>query len=199
MAYGRRASAGILRFVTFRIRTGVLAAACALIGLPAMADAQTSPASADRPRIGLVLSGGGARGAAHVGVLKVLEELRVPIDAIAGTSMGAVVGGLYASGLSAEEIERIMTSVDWQQAFDDRPPRGLSRFAASRKTRTSSSGFRSACARVGSSFPRDSSRVRRSTRSCGRSRCRSRSTRTSMRCRRRFARWPPISRPAMRS
>lgn len=77
-----------------------------------------------RPRIGLVLSGGGARGAAHIGVLKVLEELRVPIDAIAGTSMGAVVGGLYASGLTASEVESVMTSVNWQDAFRDRPPRG---------------------------------------------------------------------------
>jgi NTE family protein len=76
-----------------------------------------------QPRIGLVLSGGGARGAAHIGVLKVLEEQRVPIHAIAGTSMGAVVGGLYASGLSADDIERIMTSVDWQDAFRDRPAR----------------------------------------------------------------------------
>ena len=78
---------------------------------------------AHRPRIGLVLSGGGARGIAHIGVLKVLEEQHVPIDAIAGTSMGAVVGGLYASGLSAREIERIMTSLNWQDAFRDRPPR----------------------------------------------------------------------------
>ena len=81
-------------------------------------------ASTARPRIGLVLSGGGARGAAHIGVLKQLEQQRIPIDAIAGTSMGAVVGGLYASGLSAREIEVIMTSVDWQDAFRDRPPRG---------------------------------------------------------------------------
>jgi hypothetical protein len=73
------------------------------------------------PRIGLVLSGGGARGAAHIGVLKILEENHVPVDAIAGTSMGAVVGGLYASGLSAADIERVMTSVDWQDAFRDRP------------------------------------------------------------------------------
>ncbi|MGI9221703.1 MAG: patatin-like phospholipase family protein, partial [Woeseiaceae bacterium] len=51
-----------------------------------------------RPRIGLVLGGGGARGAAHIGVLQELERLRVPVDAIAGTSMGAIVGGLYASG-----------------------------------------------------------------------------------------------------
>ena len=78
---------------------------------------------AHRPRIGVVLSGGGARGVAHIGVLKVLEEQHVPIDAIAGTSMGAVVGGLYASGLTASEIERIMTSLNWQDAFRDRPPR----------------------------------------------------------------------------
>ena len=70
-----------------------------------------------------MLSGGGARGAAHIGVLKVLDDLRVPIDAIAGTSMGAVVGGLYASGFSAREIETIMTSVNWQDAFRDRPSR----------------------------------------------------------------------------
>src|ERR1700748_1253217 len=76
-----------------------------------------------RPRIGLVLSGGGARGAAHVGVLKILEQLHVPIDAIAGTSMGAVVGGLYASGLNPREIESIMTSLNWQDAFRDRPLR----------------------------------------------------------------------------
>lgn len=73
--------------------------------------------------MGLVLSGGGARGAAHVGVLKVLEELHVPIDAIAGTSMGAVVGGLYASGLSAAEIETLMRSADWQAAFRGWPVR----------------------------------------------------------------------------
>ena len=70
-----------------------------------------------------MLSGGGARGAAHIGVLKMLDALHVPIDAIAGTSMGAVVGGLYASGYSAREIEAIMTSVNWQEAFRDRPTR----------------------------------------------------------------------------
>lgn len=76
-----------------------------------------------RPRICLVLSGGGARGMAHIGVLKVLEELKIPIDCIAGTSMGAVVGGLYASGMSAQEIDKTMRSVDWQEAFRDAPPR----------------------------------------------------------------------------
>src|SRR5271155_1301212 len=76
-----------------------------------------------RPRICLVLSGGGARGMAHIGVLKVLEQLQVPIDCIAGTSMGAVVGGLYASGMTAAQIEATMQSVDWQEAFRDAPPR----------------------------------------------------------------------------
>jgi len=80
-------------------------------------------AEASRPRIGLVLAGGGAKGSAHIGVLKVLEELRVPIDAIAGTSMGALVGGGYASGLSAAEMDEAVTSVDWNQLFDDDPPR----------------------------------------------------------------------------
>jgi NTE family protein len=92
----------------------------------AMAAEVAQPAAAEapaRPRIGLVLSGGGARGVAHVGVLRLLEELHVPIDAIAGTSMGAVVGGLYASGMSAAEIERELVGVDWEDAFSDRPAR----------------------------------------------------------------------------
>lgn len=86
-------------------------------------DAQTQTQTAHRPRVGLVLSGGGARGVAHVGVLKVLEELHIPIDVVVGTSMGAVVGGLYASGMSAEDIEKLTRSVNWQDAFQDRPPR----------------------------------------------------------------------------
>lgn len=91
---------------------------------PAGTEAAGAPAPPrERPSIGLVLSGGGARGAAHIGVLKVLDELRVPIDAIAGTSMGAVVGGLYATGFSAPDIERIVSTLDWQDAFKDRPPR----------------------------------------------------------------------------
>src|ERR1700676_1806476 len=75
-----------------------------------------------RPRVGLVLSGGGARGATHIGVLKMLDQLHVPVDVIAGTSMGAVVGGLYASGMSGEQIERAMASLDWQGAAPRPPP-----------------------------------------------------------------------------
>ncbi|HEX6100497.1 MAG TPA: patatin-like phospholipase family protein [Thermoanaerobaculia bacterium] len=73
-----------------------------------------------RPKIGLALGGGGARGAAHVGVLRVLEDLHVPVDYIAGTSMGAVVGGLYASGMSPDEIEKALTGIDWNDTLNDR-------------------------------------------------------------------------------
>ena len=114
-------------------RLGVLSSFLVVLWLtPVPGRAQESPApdpsalrsdAPHRPRVGLVLSGGGARGAAHVGVLKVLEDLRVPVDAVAGTSMGAVVGGLYASGLSARQIEKLMNSINWQDAFRDRPPR----------------------------------------------------------------------------
>ena len=77
----------------------------------------------ERPRIGLVLGGGGARGAAHIGVLKELERLQIPIDAIAGTSMGAIVGGLYATGVDAEELRQLVASLDWAAALSDEPDR----------------------------------------------------------------------------
>ena len=79
--------------------------------------------AADRPRIGLVLGGGGARGAAHIGVLQELERLQVPIDAIAGTSMGAIIGGLYAAGVSPARLEELVSELDWAAAFDDTTPR----------------------------------------------------------------------------
>jgi NTE family protein len=95
------------------------------------AQAQTSPqppaaapASApERPRLGLVLSGGGARGIAHVGVLKVLERERIPVDVIAGTSMGAIIGGLYASGMSAATLERELLPLAWDRVFASRVER----------------------------------------------------------------------------
>lgn len=101
---------------------GVLVSSLLAAALLSPSVCQCAPAS-ERPRIGLVLSGGGARGAAHVGVLKVLEELRIPVDIVAGTSMGSVVGGLYACGLSPEEIERSLRQTDWDDVFDDSPPR----------------------------------------------------------------------------
>jgi len=87
--------------------------------------AQTDEAKAgnERPRIGLALGGGGARGAAHIGVLKELERLRIPVDAVAGVSMGAIVGGLYASGKTPDELQELVTSLDWANAFDDQSKR----------------------------------------------------------------------------
>ena len=89
----------------------------------AAALAQPADGSTARPRIGLVLSGGGARGLSHVGVLKVLEAERIPVDAIAGTSMGAIVGGMYASGMSAAEIEGELRKVEWATIFSPRVDR----------------------------------------------------------------------------
>ena len=82
-----------------------------------------SPSPSPRPKVILVLSGGGARGAAHIGVLKVLEELHVEPDMIVGTSMGSIIGGLYAAGWSIDEIETQITSIDWSTVFIDRIPR----------------------------------------------------------------------------
>ncbi|HBE92161.1 MAG TPA: hypothetical protein DDW55_06395, partial [Gammaproteobacteria bacterium] len=79
--------------------------------------------TAERPKIGLVLSGGGARGVAHIGVIRELERQHIPIDLIAGTSMGAIVGGLYASGMNAEQLEAAFLSIDWKNVLSDTPPR----------------------------------------------------------------------------
>lgn len=83
-----------------------------------------------RPRIGLALGGGGARGIAHVSVLRAIEQLNVPVDCIAGTSMGSLVGGLYASGMSVDDMEELVVSTDWKRLFDDslaRPDRSFRR------------------------------------------------------------------------
>lgn len=90
-----------------------------IVGLALMACA---PAAA---KTCLVLGGGGARGAAHIGVLKVIERERIPIDCVAGTSMGGIVGALYASGYTAAEIEAILDSIDWSRTLRDQPPRAL--------------------------------------------------------------------------
>ncbi|WP_312272090.1 patatin-like phospholipase family protein [Pseudomonas sp.] len=91
---------------------------CLLLLLPSL-----SWSDQVHPKIGLVLSGGAARGLAHIGVLKALEEQGIHVDAIAGTSMGAVIGGLYAAGYKVDEIERIAKEMDWQQVLSDQPPR----------------------------------------------------------------------------
>jgi NTE family protein len=113
-----------------RARVGRLLALGALLCAPAWGWAQQADAAShptpepgERPRTCLVLGGGGARGAAHIGVLKVLEREHVPIDCIVGTSMGAVVGGLYASGYTADEIEAVLDRIDWAEVLHDKPPR----------------------------------------------------------------------------
>ena len=77
----------------------------------------------DRKKIALVLGGGGARGAAHVGVIKALEEMRVPVDYVVGTSMGALVGGLYATGMSSDDLTTLMSEIDWADMFKDQARR----------------------------------------------------------------------------
>src|SRR5438105_1477481 len=99
-----------------RCRSRALAALLAGASLIAAAADAPSPV---RPRIGLVLGGGGARGGAHLGVLQVLEDLRVPVDCIAGTSMGALVGGAYAAGVAPADIRDLVARTDWVNIFDD--------------------------------------------------------------------------------
>ncbi len=103
-------------------------------GLPALAqqDAGEPVQSAERPAIGLVLSGGAARGGAHIGAIKALEELRVPVDYISGTSIGAAIGGLYASGMTVAELEAFVQEIDWEAAFLNTTPRELRSFRRKR-------------------------------------------------------------------
>ncbi|HXX86382.1 MAG TPA: patatin-like phospholipase family protein, partial [Casimicrobiaceae bacterium] len=107
-------------------RALAVASALAMLAMCRSAQAAEMPATAavpTTPRIGLALSGGGARGIAHVGVLKVLEELRVPIHCVTGTSMGAIVGATFAAGRTPEEMEKIVLEVNWDEVFRDKPPR----------------------------------------------------------------------------
>lgn len=106
------------------VASAAMVAGLSGVALPAQAAESAKPQpAAKRPKICLVLSGGGARGAAHVGVLKVLEEYRVPIDCIAGTSMGSLVGAAYATGTSVAEMETINQSISVELLFKENPPR----------------------------------------------------------------------------
>ncbi len=92
-------------------------------------------AAPERSRVGLVLGGGGARGIAHIGVLQLLEELRVPIDCVAGTSMGSIIGGLYAAGMTPKDMEQTLQRIDWPKIFIDGPPRADLPFRAKEQQR----------------------------------------------------------------
>lgn len=98
---------------------------CCSMGSAAVGAADQEPAAerqpvAHRPRIGLVLGGGGARGAAHIGVIKVLEEMHIPVDYVVGTSMGSIVGGAFAAGKSPAEMEAKLRAADWKRLLSDR-------------------------------------------------------------------------------
>jgi NTE family protein len=105
-----------------------VAAAMLLLALAAAhpgfaADNAPVPVPAGTPRIGLALSGGGARGIAHIGVLKVLEEMRIPIHCVTGTSMGSIVGGTFAAGVTPAKLQEVVLRTDWDEVFRDQPPR----------------------------------------------------------------------------
>lgn len=97
-----------------RMGSGLLVASL-LLPLPVVGADRAVPEPGARPRIGLVLGGGGAKGAAHIGVLKVLDELHIPVDCVTGTSMGALVGGTFASGMPPEEIEETVLAINWSR------------------------------------------------------------------------------------
>jgi NTE family protein len=106
------------------ICTGALAVAALAVQPAALAaDAPPPRAAGTPPRIGLALSGGGARGIAHVGVLKVLDEMRIPISCVTGTSMGSIVGGTFAVGTPPARLEELVLTANWAEIFRDKPPR----------------------------------------------------------------------------
>ncbi|MEM9294027.1 MAG: patatin-like phospholipase family protein [Acidobacteriota bacterium] len=113
-----------MRFcVRLFLSLSLLAVGCGMVQISAEASELPLEPPPERPKIGLALAGGGAKGCAHIGVIQALEELGVPIDYVAGTSMGAVVGGLYAAGYSADTLEELVSSIDWSTVMRDRPQR----------------------------------------------------------------------------
>lgn len=111
----------ILKRLCCSLAPAILAMACG--SSVAATPVQDGNTGAKPLRIGLALSGGGARGLAHIGVLNALEELRVPVHCVTGTSMGAIVGGAFASGGEPKQLEETVRKTDWNQIFRDSPPR----------------------------------------------------------------------------
>ena len=94
-----------------------------LFGVASALPAQTPDAPPRRPKIGLALGGGGARGTAHIGVIRALEQMHIPIDYVAGTSMGSIIGGLYSCGYTPDQMESLIGSIHWDTLFQDAPDR----------------------------------------------------------------------------
>lgn len=97
---------------------------CLICGLATAQNNDTSK----KPKVGLVLSGGGAKGFAHIGVLKVLDSLNINIDYVAGTSMGAIIGALYASGYTGKQLDSIFNNLDFDDVINDNIPRAAKTF-----------------------------------------------------------------------
>jgi len=112
-----------LRFLPSSAILTALICTASTLQLATAAQAAENTVRPGAPRIGLALSGGGARGLAHVGVIKVMEELRIPVHCVTGTSMGAIVAGTYASGISAADMEKAVLAANWDDIFRDKPPR----------------------------------------------------------------------------
>ena len=110
--------------------------AIVLLSITITAYSQDTTSVKARPKVGLVLSGGGAKGAAHIGVLKYIEEAEIPIDYIAGTSMGAIVGGMYAMGYSADEILDLISAVDWDRLISNQVDRQRTSYTSKAESRT---------------------------------------------------------------
>ncbi len=123
----RQATPMVLLSLLVLVVPGLTTAVQAQAGADAQAAVQPQAAAGarngERPKIGLALGGGGAKGGAHIGVLKVMEQLDIPIDYIAGTSIGAIMGGLYSSGMTADELQDAVENIDWAEALQDKPPR----------------------------------------------------------------------------
>jgi NTE family protein len=130
-----------------------LATCLAIVGTLACSTPALPASEAGRPRIGLVLAGGGAKGGAHVGVLKVLEQMHVPVDCIAGTSMGGLVGGGYASGIPAADLEKFVTQIDWKRVVGNQGRRELEPIEQKRTGATYSNDFEFGIAAEGVTTP----------------------------------------------
>jgi len=116
-------NAGFVRWIFQLLLATTTTCICTSLLASNPAEGGSAASGKTRPRICLVLSGGGARGAAHVGVLRVLEEYRIPIDCVAGTSMGALVGAAFATGMSLTEMEQLLGSISTELLFKENPPR----------------------------------------------------------------------------
>lgn len=119
-----RARLCVLPFIVCFLSAPRVAGAQSVDAEATSAGGDSSAAYLAEPVVGLVLSGGGARGFSHLGVLKVIEEVGLPVHVITGTSMGAAVGGIYASGFSADSLEKIALQTDWERIFRESLRRG---------------------------------------------------------------------------